>query len=88
MSENKINEDFKLNDIDIDIDNNNNNELSIEDNYDDINTIIKKIDFNNIKNNPDDDIFTNDYVGYKNYCDNFNKIFNDFIKGNVKKAPN
>ena len=73
LSENKINDDDKFTDIDV------NNELFIEDNFDDINTIIRKIDFYHVKDEPQD-IFSLNNNKYKEYNKTFNKRFNDFIK--------
>ena len=73
LSENKINDDDKFTDIDV------NNELFIEDNFDDINTIIRKIDFYSVKDEPQD-IFSLNNNKYKEYNKIFNKRFNNFIK--------
>ena len=81
FSENKINE-YKKNIYD----NDDNNEFIDNDNFDDINTIIRKIDFYNIRLNNPNDIFNTTYNNniYNNYTNLFNKRFNDYIQNNSK----
>jgi hypothetical protein len=81
LSENKINDDDKFTDIDV------NNEYFMEDNFDDINTIIRKIDFYRVKNDPED-IFSLDNKKYKEYSEIYNKRFNDFMKNNKNNNSN
>ena len=80
LSESRTNED---NNKFVDIPDN--NELFLEDNFDDINSIIKKIDFYSIRNNPDDDIFSINNNKYKEYSKNFDKLFDVTTKINKKK---
>ena len=79
LSENRTNED---NNKFVDIPDN--NELFLEDNFDDINSIIKKIDFYSIRNNPDD-IFSLNNTKYKEYSKKFDKLFDGIPKINKKK---
>ena len=82
LSESRTNED---NNKFVDIPDN--NELFLEDNFDDINSIIKKIDidFYSSGNNPDDDIFSINNNKYKEYSKKFDKLFDGTIKINKKK---
>ena len=80
LSEKKINENL-LNEDDI----NDDNELFINENFDDINTIIRKIDFYSVsmRNNPNDIFNTNENNDlYMNYEIKFDKKFDKFIKKN------
>ncbi len=79
LSENRINEDInKFVDIP------DNNELFLEDNFDDINSIIKKIDFYEVKNNKND-IFSINNNKYIEYSKKFDKIFEDLTSKINKK---
>ena len=79
LSENRINEDInKFVDIP------DNNELFLEDNFDDINSIIKKIDFYEVKNNKND-IFSINTNKYIEYSKKFDKIFEDLTSKINKK---
>ena len=55
------------------------NLINQEDNFDDINSIIKKINFN-IKENGNDDIFSVNNMKYRNYEKIFDKKFDDLFK--------
>ena len=78
LSENKIKENlFDEDEI------SDNNELFANENFDDINTIIRKIDFYSVslRNNPNDIFNTNDNNElYMKYEKKFNKKFDKFIK--------
>ena len=80
LSENMTKEDNNNKFVDIP----DNNELFLEDNFDDINSIIKKIDFYSIRNNPDD-IFSINNNKYKEYSKKFDKLFDNASKFNKKK---
>jgi hypothetical protein len=80
LSENKINENLFYED-----DINDDNELFANENFDDINTIIRKIDFYSVslRNNPNDIFNTNDNNElYINYETKFDKKFDKFVKKN------
>ena len=55
------------------------NLINQEDNFDDINSIIKKINFN-IKENGNDDIFSLNNMKYRNYDKIFDKKFDELFK--------
>jgi len=55
------------------------NLINQEDNFDDINSIIKKINFN-IKENGNDDIFSLNNMKYRNYDKVFDKKFDELFK--------
>ena len=83
LDENKIIED---NNKFVDIPDN--NELFLDDNFDDINSIIKKIDFYGVRNNRDD-IFSSNNIKYKEYSKKFDKLFDDIaLKSNKKSSKN
>ena len=64
---------------------NDDNDLFTNENFDDINTIIRKIDFYSVsmRSNPNDIFNTNDNNDlYMNYENRFDKKFDKFVKKN------
>ena len=57
----------------------NDNSKNEEDNFDDINSIIKKINFD-LNENKDDDIFSLNNKMYKNFEKVFDKRFNELLQ--------
>ena len=79
QNERKHNSSFEIISLSVNNLDDDDNLINQEDNFDDINSIIKKINFN-IKENGNDDIFSLNNMKYRNYDKVFDKKFDELFK--------
>ena len=79
QNERKHNSSFEIISLSVNNLDDDDNLINQEDNFDDINSIIKKINFN-IKENGNDDIFSLNNMKYRNYDKIFDKKFDELFK--------
>ena len=79
QNERKHNSSFEIISLSVNNLDDDDNLINQEDNFDDINSIIKKINFN-IKENGNDDIFSLNNMKYRNYEKIFDKKFDELFK--------